>query len=508
MKRFISVLLSVLIVITCFFNAGTVASAKFSLVDENAFRISTKDLRRPTMLKLGSDFALKGTIKGTKEIKKMIVTVEDLNQFTTQLTYKKKINSKTINLSNHSKKIVFSKLSAGDKQLNITVVSIDGEEVTLRRTFTILGKAKEPKHITNKCKITADSGNVNNVLDTNDKTYWDNGTMTIELPKNKQCDGLYLTWRLKSNDYTIKSYSEDGKVLDKYKGKNFYFYRCYYPIDENAKKIVIELKKKSGDYNGIARLRVYEKDKVGVSVEKWEKPEDGACDLMVISCHRDDELLFFGGTIPYYSQVKNKNVYVMYVSGKDKTRASEAMAGLWSMGIKNYPIFMEFPGGYNKDVNATLRAWGGEELVLGKMVAKIRQYQPKVIVTHASSGEYGHPSHKTTSALVTKAVKLAADSTKYPESYEKYGVCKVQKVYKHCENKNKIVMNWSKASDKLDGKTPLQSATIAYDKHRSQHGGWSMNNETTKKYPNTNFGLVYTRVGKDQKKNDFFEHVK
>lgn len=507
MKKFVSVFLSFVILICCF-SVSTTAYAKFSTSNDDSFKVSVNDFHRPTMLKPGASFAIKGKIKATKKIKTLQITVEDLNQFTTQINFKKSINSKSLDLSNYSQKIQFSKLDSGEKRINIILKSVDGDKVLLKRNFTILGKAKEPKHITKKCKITTTSGKVENVLDSDDTTYWNNGTMTIKIPAGKKVEALYLTWRLKENNYTIKSYSKDDELLDQYSGKDYYFYRCYYPINEDAKKIIINLKKRDKNYNGIARLRVYEKGFVGVSVEKWQRPKNGECDLMVISCHRDDELLFFGGTIPYYSNVRNKNVYTMYVSGQDKGRAREAMAGLWSMGITTYPIFMENSGGYHKDIATTLKDWGGEDAVLEKMVSKIRQYQPKVIVTHSSSGEYGHPSHKTTSYLVTKAVKYAAISSYYPESYNKYGICKVQKVYKHCENQNKIKMNWSKSYSQLDGKTPLQLATIGYDKHRSQHSGWSMNNETTKKYPNTNYGLVYTRVGNDQKKNDFFEHVK
>ena len=57
-------------------------------------------------------------------------------------------------------------------------------------------------------------------------------------------------------------------------------------------------------------MRVYEKGKVGVSVERWEFIEK--CDLMVISSHRDDELLFFGGSIPFYALVKKKK-YALYI---------------------------------------------------------------------------------------------------------------------------------------------------------------------------------------------------
>jgi LmbE family N-acetylglucosaminyl deacetylase len=371
----------------------------------------------------------------------------------------------------------------------------------------VLGKAKEPKRMTNECTIKVIKGKAEYAPDKSVETYWNSGTMTITLPKNKTVDGILIKWYSSQNDYTLKSYSKNGKVLDSYNGADLYFLHQYYTIDDNATKVVIKLKKNKKSGYGIATLRVYEKGKVGVSVERWERPKTNQCDLLVISCHRDDELLYFGGTIPYYQSVKGKTVYTVYMSGNDRPRVREALAGQWAMGTKSYPIFMGFAGGYHNGVSGTIKDWGGENYCLKKLVEKIRKYHPDVIVTHDTNGEYGHPSHKATSYLVEKAVKLAGDKTKFKESYKKYGVCKVKKLYKHYTNTNKIYMNWNISYPELYGKSPIQVATIGFDKHQSQQPKWSMTCKAVKQCPNNQFGLVYTRVGKDKKKNDFFENI-
>lgn len=509
MKRIISSVLVLIMAFSCLCASSLHATYAATYTNKDkTLSISTSEMRRPTMLKKGEDFAIGGRIKATKTLKKIEIIVEDLDQFSTQISFSKNINSKTVNLRNYAGKVKFSKLSSGVKRLKIKLTAKDNSTVTCSRQFTILGKAKEPVHITNKCSISVNKGDSKAVTDSDDDTSWNSGKMTITLPKNRKVDGILVKWYSDRNDYTLKSYDKNNKILDDYDGNKLYFLHQYFSINENATKVVVDLKKNERSGKGIVCLRVYEKNRVGVSVERWEKPKNGECDLLVISCHRDDELLFFGGTIPYYQDVKKKNVYTIYVSGADRPRVREALAGQWSMNTKTYPTFMAFAGGYHDGIKGTLNAWGGENYCLERLVEKIRRFQPKVIVTHDVDGEYGHPSHKTVSYLVTEAVKIAGDKTKFPDSYKKYGTCKVQKVYKHYTNKNRITMSWNTHYSELYGKSPLQVATIAFDKHRSQHANWSMDCSTARKYPNNIFGLVYTRVGNDVAKNDFFENVK
>lgn len=499
--KILSILLSFIMVIC----SGITAYA--GEYQKNEFTVTTSDMKRPAMLKKGNSFKIKGIIKANRKITKFEINITDKNSFKKELKYNKSYSSKKLKLDDFSDKINFSKLSSGVKEFNILLYDEENNKIKISREFTVLGKAKEPVHITNKCNIKVSKDSVSNVTDSSDNTYWSSGTMTITFPKNKTADGIFIKWhKASTNDYTIKTYDANGDILDEYDNNCFNMLHKYYEVDENAVKAVIKLKKVEGN-NGICCLRVYEKDRVGVSVERWNAPVKDECDLMVVTAHRDDELLFFGGTIPYYNSVRDKNVYTVYMSGRDRLRIREALAGQWSMGVESYPIFMDFSGGYHNGISGTLNDWGGENYVLERLVEKIRMYKPDVIVTHDTNGEYGHPTHKTTSYIVKRAIEASKDKNKFPDSYKKYGVWEVKKLYIHLYNKNKITMDWKQASSKLDGKTPYQLATIAYDKHISQHGAWSMSCDKVKKYPNTNFGLAYSTVGNDKNKNDFFENI-
>lgn len=514
MKRIISIVLSLIMAASGFctvYEANITPAYAGTYKSENKkFTVETTDMKRPALLKKGQSFTLKGKISANKTVKQIKITVYDRNQFKNDISYTKKISTKSINLKSYASKIHFEKLSSGEKELKITLTDGKSNKAVIKRNFTVLGKAKEPAHITSKCKIKVSKGKASNVTDSSDDTSWDSGTMTITFPKGKKAEGIFIKWHYQTNNnYTLKTYDKNGKVLDTYdSSKLASMIHKYYEVNTKAVKAVIKLKKNTkGKGKGICALRVYEKGKVGVSVERWEAPKTGECDLMVISAHRDDELLFFGGTIPYYTNVKKKNVYTVYMSGNDRLRVREALAGQWSMGVKTHPIFMGFAGGYHDGIKGTVKDWGGEEYVLGKLVEKIRRFKPDVIVTHDVNGEYGHPTHKTTPYLVKKAIKLAGDKTKYKTSYKKYGEWKTKKLYLHVYDKNKITMNWNKRNAAMNNKTAFELACVGYDKHYSQHNGWSMTSKKVKKYPNNKFGLYYTSVGKDKNKNDFFENI-
>lgn len=71
-------------------------------------------------------------------------------------------------------------------------------------------------------------------------------------------------------------------------------------------------------------------------VQQWE-PTPKKADLLLLVAHPDDELIFFGGTIPTYAVEKNMNVVVAYMSYSNTTRRSELLNGLWHMGLRQYP---------------------------------------------------------------------------------------------------------------------------------------------------------------------------
>lgn len=480
---------------------------KLSEEKSNNFMIYTYDLNLPTLLEPKKLYNINGTIKSNKKIKYLEILIYDKNQFEVELNYSNYIFSNTLKLKHLNKYNIFEKLFPGEKTLIINIFDNHNYKISIKNNFTILGKAKEPIHITNLCKfeISYFRGNFNNILNFTDKDYFNFGNITIMIPSSKKIDGILIKFHSINNNITLKSYTITGKELYHYTNKGRTKFHEYYELNEKTSTIQININN-TNNSKGITSIRIYEKGKVGISVEKWKNPPK-KCDLMVASAHRDDELLFFGGTIPYYHGVRKKKVCTVFFSGNDILRIREALASQWSMGIKNYPIFMGFKGGYHNGVNGVFVDWGGENYVFNKTVSLIRKYKPDVIVTHDINGEYGHPTHKLLPYLIKKSILMSKDKNIYNESYIKYGIHQIKKLYLHNYYKNDIIINWNESSSLLDRKTPFEVALVGYDKYYSQHNIFRMNDNRVRKYPNDKYELIYTIVGNDIKKNDFFENI-
>ena len=241
------------------------------------------------------------------------------------------------------------------------------------------------------------------------------------------------------------------------------------------------------------------------AVQEWQEIPDKV-DILFVSTHQDDELLFFGGAIPYYTHREGVNAAVLYMADCGRTRCREALDGLWTAGVRIYPFFCGLTDEFTMNPDLALSRWekaGAQEM----LVSAIRRCKPDVVVCQDLNGEYGHGQHRATSLMTTRAVALAADATYDAPSAEAYGVWQVKKLYVHLYEQDEIIMDWQQM--KLDDTgvvTALFLATEAYDKHRSQQASFSMHHHGVL-YDNTRFGLYFTDVGPDEAKNDFLEHI-
>ncbi|MEN9549279.1 MAG: hypothetical protein RIR12_1870 [Bacteroidota bacterium] len=78
--------------------------------------------------------------------------------------------------------------------------------------------------------------------------------------------------------------------------------------------------------------------------------------------------------------------------------------------------------GYSKTPEETFTKWDKEK-ILSDVVWVIRKFQPDVIVTRfPTTGEGGHGHHTASAILANEAFVAAADSKRFPDQIEKYGV--------------------------------------------------------------------------------------
>ena len=245
-------------------------------------------------------------------------------------------------------------------------------------------------------------------------------------------------------------------------------------------------------------------------VQVWEEP-DSQCDLMVVSTHNDDDVLFFGGLAPTYAAERDMEVQVVYLTHHqaERRRPHETLNGLWTMGIRRYPII----GGFYD--TASDGGWADSGLydrwyVKRYFVEMIRRFKPQVIVTQDEKGEYGHPVHVLSVACLQESVLLAADETEYPESAEVYGVWDTPKTYLHLYGapETRTVMDWDVPLEAFDGMTAFEVAEAAYACHISQHPDRSLYvYPRDHRFTSYEFGLWRSLVGEDREKNELFEHL-
>ena len=364
--------------------------------------------------------------------------------------------------------------------------------------------APAAQDITSACSFQVSEGTSGNMLDNKLNTAWSyagsDASVGITLPDG-DAGGLLIYWDMEPQGYEIIEYDAQNNELRRRDQS------CMFPCIVSFYELLPETRaiwlRMTAAGQEIAEVRLCSAGTLPEAAQLWHAPVEKA-DLMVVSAHQDDELLWFGGTIPYYAVAEQRPTVVVYMANCGRRRRAEALNGLWAMGVRNYPEFINLKD-KNTGMEESIDLWGGRENVVRELTERIRKYKPEVIVTHDLNGEYGHNQHKITAAAMQYAIDCAADATQFPDSAALYGAWQVKKLYIHLYDQNPIQMDWDTPLDAFDGKTALEMAKIGYDQHVSQQEFYQMSQHG--KYDNSKFGLYSTTVGYDTGKNDMFENI-
>lgn len=337
------------------------------------------------------------------------------------------------------------------------------------------------------------------LLDGDLATYWSGDVLEIALPEEHPCHALYLSFYDTPPSLTVSVQQKDGSWQLACKQPQPYYNACIQL--EGASKLRLENAR--GESFSVSEIHLFGAGDLPSWVQQW-KPFTGKADLMVLASHPDDELLFMGGTIPYYAGEQGKKVIVAYLTfPRQKERYNELLNGLWHCGVREYPQLSPFRDVVTRDADAFVQSLGGEEVVMGYIVEILRKYQPDVVVTHDRDGESGHGAHKAASRLMREGIHLAADASYQPSKGQPW---QVKKLYLHLYKYNKVRMDWYQPLTAFGGKDAMTVATEAFECHVSQvKSGTDMGSGLRR--DNSSFGLWYSAVGEDVEKNDFFENI-
>ena len=277
----------------------------------------------------------------------------------------------------------------------------------------------------------------------------------------------------------------------------------------------------------LSELYVFSEGTLPDFVQTWQAPLDGKADLVLFATHGDDDQLFFAGLLPYYATRPECALQVVYLTDHrnlTKARTHEMLNGLWSVGVRAYPVFGRFADFRIDDLQGTYDeyrySYGTSESDLQSFVVEqIRRFRPQVAVGHDLQGEYGHGMHMVYSDLLVKSLELTKDAAQFPESAQKWGTWEIPKLYLHLYEENPIVMNWDVPLEAFDGMTAFEvTQKLGYPCHKSQQYTWftrwinGSSGEITKAtqistYNPGHYGLYHSTVGPDVQKNDFLENI-
>ncbi|MFD0895142.1 PIG-L family deacetylase [Luteolibacter ambystomatis] len=274
------------------------------------------------------------------------------------------------------------------------------------------------------------------------------------------------------------------------------------------------------DHDGLPNSEEYRlgsNPRANESGKAW-LPRPSKAAMLVVNAHPDDEGIFFGGTYPYYTQVKQLPVVALSMTSGDNSlsppvREAELRNALWTYGERFQPIFGRFRDKPTSTLNDTWDVWAdgvvdGVGVAEGRVKAArfvatvIRRYRPEIVVTHGTTGEYGHQNHIATSLSVIDAYTLAADAATDLEGLPPW---QVKKLYVHEWSQNRLFHDhWETAFPALGGLTPRQVTNLGLDFHVTQNkpdvstayltgevqSGWDA-------HPSELWGLYASKVGPD-----------
>jgi len=308
-------------------------------------------------------------------------------------------------------------------------------------------------------------------------------TITVSAKDGSAIGAVYVKWNKEVKPYTL--ITDSGELSC---GENGFLHE-FIALDNASTSLTFSLPQENP--MGIYEIRIFTDSDVPDDVQIWEPPHERA-DILLISAHADDEILFMGGIIPTYVP-QGARVQVAYMTefwSTTPVREHEKLDGLWVDGLRTYPVCGNFKDIYVDDLSDAEKKYDLQELT-DYAASIIDRFQPQIVVTHDFKGEYGHGFHQITA----KAVAAALDCSNV----------EVQKAYFHLYPDDSIHMDLNVPIEAMGGKTALEIAKEAYLQHKSQQWCWFYVSDTYK-YSCANFGLYRSLVGADEN-NSMLEHL-
>ncbi len=386
----------------------------------------------------------------------------------------------------------------------------------LMTALCAMALAEEAADLTQRCKFKSSGTKFRYTQMTDGKytSYWDtkkarHNYLEIHAPSGESVHSVYLCFRSMPDGYEVQR--RDGSGWKTMATGDPSVYHAFFEIPGGTDAVRVYTPSKTSQVLGFNEVYAFGEGDVPDWVQRWEPTLEKA-DILFLSTHPDDELIFFAGGIPTAVD-QGRSVAVAYMSYSNTTRRSELLNGLWAMGVRHYPVIGTFRDSYQykknraEQLKAQVKALGGQEKIDAWVASVIRQTKPEVIVSQDVDGEYGHPMHRVLVATLQNVCGKTGDAAFAPESAAAFGTWEAKKVYLHLWPENSSRFDWEQPLASFGGKTGMELAAYAYSLHVTQRTSGMSVEETGAEYDNHLFGLYRSTVGADVAGGDFFEHL-
>jgi len=365
-----------------------------------------------------------------------------------------------------------------------------------------VGRARD---ITSRCKarVSDNKAAAKNMVDRKLGTVWTSRRQNtrLEIRLGAPATGVYIEWGREGAPFVLTEYGRNNTVIStRSDSDTFPCLKTWFDLDPETRSVRFDFPNRG---TSIAEIYILAGGMPASTRQMWLPPHDQA-DLMVVAAIYGDELLYFGGMLPYYQIEREIPTQIVFATNVNRQAKEQALAALWTAGIRHYPTFLDNPYRRGASAQDALDRWGGEKMV-NDIVSLIRRLQPSVVVTNDAKGERNDGSRAAVAQVVREAVTNAADGDYDPISLSAFGGWKVSKLYLHLYEDNPITMDWTTASSALNNQSPLGVARNAFAKYTSLTSSSPF--QEGEQYDNSRFGLAFTDVGPDIAGGDLFENV-
>lgn len=159
--------------------------------------------------------------------------------------------------------------------------------------------------------------------------------------------------------------------------------------------------------------------------------------IMAVHAHPDDEVVFTGGTLALYRERGVRTVLVTATGGEEgeihdpdldpeearprlgDIRREELRRAVEILGIDHLEMLgYRDSGMVGTEANARPDNFhnAGKGEATRKLVALVRRYKPRILITYDENGAYGHPDHIMCNLITQEAYEKAGDPTFAPEA--------------------------------------------------------------------------------------------